>query len=79
MSERREVPQSSLRNNIMIAFFLAIILLGVAITAMSHYILRQTLVDSALPAEEVKAGIEFTWVPEEVKALFDERRSEGQD
>ncbi len=27
---------------------------------------------------EVQAGIEFTWVPEEVKALFDERRADGQ-
>jgi adenylate cyclase len=37
-----------------------------------------TLDESGASPEEVKAGIEFTWVPEEVKALFDERRSAGQ-
>ncbi len=61
MPELKDVPKSSLRNNIMIAFFLAIILLGVSITAMSHQILRRTLVDSALPVEEIQAiGQQFT-------------------
>ena len=55
------VPKSSLRNNIMIAAFLTIILMGVSITAMSQHILRRTLVDSGLPAQEIQAiGQQFT-------------------
>ncbi len=55
------VPKSSLRNNIMIAAFLTIILMGVSITAMSQHILRRTLVDSGLSAQEIQAiGQQFT-------------------
>jgi len=57
----KEAPQSSLRNKIMIAFFLAIILLGVSITTMSHHILRHTLAGSTLPTEDIQAiGRQFT-------------------
>jgi len=54
MARPKEPPKSSLRNNVMIAFFLAIILLGVSITAMSHHILRRALHDGNLPAESVQ-------------------------
>jgi len=55
MARLKEPPKSSLRNNIMIAFFLAIILLGVSITAMSHHILRRALIDSNLPPESIQS------------------------
>lgn len=54
MARLKKPPRSSLRNNIMIAFFLAIILLGVSITATSHHILRRALLDSDLPAESIQ-------------------------
>ena len=54
MARPKEPPKSSLRNNVMIAFFLAIILLGVSITAMSHHILRRALHDGNLSPENVQ-------------------------
>ncbi len=54
MAESTQLPKSSLRSNIMIAFFLAIIVLGVSITAMSHHILQQALADSELPAASIQ-------------------------
>ena len=54
MAQHTQSPRSSLRNNIMIAFFLAIIVLGVSITAMSHHILQRALADSELPAESIQ-------------------------
>jgi two-component system, LuxR family, sensor kinase FixL len=54
MARLKEPPKSSLRNNVMIAFFLAIILLGVSITAMSHHILRRALLESNLPPESIQ-------------------------
>lgn len=54
MARLKTPPKSSLRNNVMIAFFLAIILLGVSITAMSHHILRRALHDGNLSPESVE-------------------------
>jgi signal transduction histidine kinase/HAMP domain-containing protein len=51
MAEHRSKPKSSLRNNIMIAFFLAIVLFGVALTATSHYVLRRALGEADVSAE----------------------------
>ena len=55
MSQPKELPKSSLRNNIMIAFFLTIVLLGVSITALSHHVLHHALCDSQLPDERIQA------------------------
>lgn len=33
---------------------------------------------SGSPLRGIKAGLEFTWVPEEVKTLFEERRTKGK-
>ena len=49
--KQSNTPKSSLRNNIMVAFSLAIILLGVSITATSQSILRRVLGETELPAE----------------------------
>ena len=54
MSQSKEPPKSSLRNNIMIAFFLAITALGVSVTALSHHFLRHALESSTLPAENAQ-------------------------
>jgi signal transduction histidine kinase len=61
MAEPKEAPKSSLRNNIMIVFVLAVILLGTSMTAMSHHILRRALLQSDVPSESVQAiGRQFT-------------------
>jgi two-component system, LuxR family, sensor kinase FixL len=61
MAEQIEKPESSLRNNIMIVFVLAVILFGASITAMSHHILRRALLNSAVPAGSVQViGRQFT-------------------
>lgn len=54
MAEPSTAPKSSLRNNIMIAFFLAIVLFGVALTATSHDILRHALVDAGLSEDVIR-------------------------
>jgi len=54
MARLKKPPKSSLRSNIMIAFFLALILLGVSITATSHHVLHRAFLDSDLPAESVQ-------------------------
>lgn len=54
MARQARRPKSSLRNNIMVAFFLTIILVGVSITAMSQHILRHTLAETGLPADVIE-------------------------
>lgn len=51
MAERNDSPKSSLRNNIMIAFVLGVVLFGGAITAISHRVLDRALAKSGLPIE----------------------------
>jgi len=51
MAQTKDSPKSSVRNNVMIAFSLAIVILGVSITAMSHQVLDRALHDSTLPPE----------------------------
>jgi len=61
MVEEKQAPKSSLRNNIMIVFVLAVVLFGASITAMSHHILRRALLNSDVPAESVQViGRQFT-------------------
>lgn len=54
MTEERQTPKSSLRNNIMIAFFLAIVLFGVTVTATSQHILRHALVNAGFSQDVIR-------------------------
>ena len=61
MARLKKPLQSSLRSNITVAFFLAVVLLGVSITVTSHHVLHRALLDSTLPAESIqKIGRQVT-------------------
>lgn len=54
MTQERQTPNSSLRNNIMIAFFLAIVLFGVSVTATSQHILRHALANAGFSQDVIR-------------------------